>query len=87
MKQVIGSNNMVVRRNGWIYIYLSNESTQEVYFDSLVVNFRHRPLIEQKDYYAFGLEISFTGAPPLGMQNESDNTALKLKIPSLHKII
>jgi RHS repeat-associated protein len=57
MKQIIGPSNMVIRRNGWIYIYLSNESAQEVYFDNLVVNFKHGPLIEQKDYYAFGMEI------------------------------
>jgi RHS repeat-associated protein len=57
MKQMIGPSNMVIRRNGWIYIYLSNESAQDVYFDNLVVNLTHGPLIEQKDYYAFGLEI------------------------------
>jgi RHS repeat-associated protein len=57
LKQTIGLNRMVVRRNGWIYIYLSNESAQDVYFDNLVVNLTHGPLIEQKDYYAFGLEI------------------------------
>jgi RHS repeat-associated protein len=57
LKQTIGLNRMVVRRNGWIYIYLSNESAQDVYFDNLVVNLTHGPLVEQKDYYTFGLEI------------------------------
>jgi len=56
LKQVVGPTNMVVRRNGWIYIYLSNESAQDVYFDNLVINLKHGPLVEQKDYYAFGLE-------------------------------
>src|SRR5450432_2603923 len=57
LKQVVGLNQMVIRRNGWIYIYLSNESNQDVFFDNLVVNLTHGPLVEQKDYYAFGLEI------------------------------
>jgi RHS repeat-associated protein len=56
LKQIVGPNNMVIRRNGWIYIYLSNQSNQDVYFDNLVVNMRHGPLIEQKVYYAFGTE-------------------------------
>ena len=56
LKQVIGPTNMVVRRNGWIYIYLSNESAQDVYFDNLVINLKHGPLVEQKDYYAFGMQ-------------------------------
>jgi RHS repeat-associated protein len=45
-----------VRRNGYIYIYLSNESAQDVYFDNLVVNLKHGPLLEVKNYYAFGIE-------------------------------
>ncbi len=56
-KQMVGLANMVIRRNGWIYIYLSNESAQSVYFDNMVVNLKHGPLVEQKDYYAFGMEI------------------------------
>ena len=56
LKQVVGLNQMVIRRNGWIYIYLSNESNQDVFFDNLVVNLTHGPLVEQKDYYAFGME-------------------------------
>jgi RHS repeat-associated protein len=47
---------MVVRRNGWIYVYLSNQSNQDVFFDNLVVNLKHGPLVEQKVYYAFGIE-------------------------------
>ena len=56
LKQIVGPTNMVVRRNGWIYIYLSNESAQDVFFDNLVINLRHGPLVEQKVYYAFGIE-------------------------------
>jgi RHS repeat-associated protein len=57
LKQIVGLNNMVIRRTGWIYIYLSNESAQDVFFDNLVVNLKHGPLIEQKDFYPFGMEI------------------------------
>ena len=56
LKQIVGPTNMVVRRNGWIYVYLSNQSNQDVYFDNLVLNLKHGPLVEQKDYYSFGME-------------------------------
>ena len=57
MKRVSGPTNMVIRKNGWIYIYLSNESNQYVYFDNLAVNLKHGPLLEQTEYYPFGMVI------------------------------
>ena len=54
---MIGPSNMVIRRNGYLYVYLSNESNQNVDFDNLVVNQKRGPLVEQKDYYAFGMQI------------------------------
>ncbi|HEY4150366.1 MAG TPA: RHS repeat-associated core domain-containing protein [Chitinophagaceae bacterium] len=54
---LIGPSNMVVRRNGWLYVYVSNESNQDVFFDNIVVNHKQGPVVEQTDYYAFGLEI------------------------------
>jgi RHS repeat-associated protein len=56
-QQMVGPANMVVRRNGYLYVYLSNESNQNVDFDNLIINQTRGPLLEQKDYYAFGLEI------------------------------
>ena len=56
-QQLVGPTNMVIRRNGWLYVYVSNEANQNVYFDDLVINHKRGPLVEQKDYYAFGLEI------------------------------
>jgi RHS repeat-associated protein len=56
MKTIVGLNKLVVRRNGWIYIYVSNESNQDVYFDNLVINLTHGPLVEQNDYYSFGMQ-------------------------------
>jgi RHS repeat-associated protein len=52
-----GPANMVVRRNGYLYVYVSNEANQMVYFDNLQIQHRRGPMVEQKDYYAFGAEI------------------------------
>lgn len=54
---LLGPTNMVVRRGGWLYVYVSNESNQNVYFDDIVVSHKRGPVVEQSDYYAFGMEI------------------------------
>jgi RHS repeat-associated protein len=45
-------------KNGYVYVYLSNASTEPVYFDNFAVSHQKSPLIEEAHYYAFGLKIS-----------------------------
>jgi RHS repeat-associated protein len=54
---MVGPASMVVRRNGWLYVYLSNESNQNVFFDNLVINHTRGPVVEKKEFYPFGMEI------------------------------
>jgi RHS repeat-associated protein len=56
-QQLIGPTKMVVRRNGWLYVYVSNESTQNVFFDNLAINQTRGPVLEVNDFYPFGLQI------------------------------
>lgn len=46
-----------VRRPGYIYIYLSNESDviTDVFFDDLTIAHTHSPIVETTDYYPFGM--------------------------------
>jgi hypothetical protein len=53
---LVGLNNLTARRNGWLYVYLSNESNQNVYFDDLIVNHKRGPVVSAQDYYPFGSE-------------------------------
>ena len=57
---------MTVRRNGWLYVYVSNESNQDVYFDDLVINHKRGPVVEANNYYAFGLQIPGISSKALG---------------------
>jgi len=73
-------------KNGWVYIYLSNESAQSVYFDNLTVSQDHGRIAEENHYYAFGQKIagictSAFNKPPANKFNyqgdyseEEDNT-------------
>jgi RHS repeat-associated protein len=52
-----GPVNMVVQKSGYLYVYVSNESNMNVYFDDVVVNHKSGPVLEINNYRAFGTEI------------------------------
>lgn len=72
-KQLVGPSSMTVRRNGWLYVYVSNESNQNVYFDDLSINHKRGPVVENTNYYAFGLEIPGLSSKAIGFGEKSMN--------------
>jgi hypothetical protein len=47
-----------IPKNGYIYIYVSNESPQPVYFDNVSIQDHRGPLLEENHYYPFGLSMA-----------------------------
>jgi RHS repeat-associated protein len=45
-------------KNGYVYVYVSNQSDQDVYFDNLAVTISQGNIIEENHYYSFGLKIA-----------------------------
>ncbi|WP_394772454.1 RHS repeat domain-containing protein, partial [Mucilaginibacter sp.] len=61
-QQLVGPVNMVVQKSGYLYVYVSNESNMNVYFDDVVVNHKSGPVLEITNYRAFGSEIATLSA-------------------------
>lgn len=54
----IGYTNVKAPKNGYVYIYVSNRSNEDVYFDNLTVNITTGNVIEEDHYYSYGLKIA-----------------------------
>ncbi|MEO6732331.1 MAG: RHS repeat-associated core domain-containing protein, partial [Ferruginibacter sp.] len=56
--QVNSGNDVSITKNSYLYVYVSNESKGNVYFDDIRIEHKRGAMLEETHYYPFGLTMS-----------------------------
>ena len=77
--ETLASGKVVAKKNGYVYVYTSNESKQDVLFDNFGVMDITGPVLEETHYYPFGLTMSaISTTAPLKLENKHKFTGQEL---------
>lgn len=69
--QAGGGSEIEMKKNGYLYVYVSNESKGNVYFDQIRVEHIKGSLIEETHYYPFGLTMTGISSSILNIGKEN----------------
>ena len=56
--QLNSGSDITVTHNGYLYVWVSNESKGNVYFDDIRAEHQQGPLLEENHYYPYGLKMA-----------------------------
>jgi RHS repeat-associated protein len=64
--QANSGNEVEMKKNGYLYVYVSNESRSNVYFDDIRIEHLQGPLLEETHYYPYGLTMAGISSKAFG---------------------
>ncbi len=69
--QTLAQDKMVMKSGGFLYVYTSNETSQDVFFDNLTVLNSPGPVLEETHYYPYGLTMAGISTKAINKQEQN----------------